>query len=191
MFRQYKNNKSKRCGLIASRSETFRAVPRIAHPYCRAKPKVYLLLTWKAGRLALLYFCFAERHSSRSRVSEGMKHFSWRQEETRSLLFPSSHTRLASPEVVDRGLAESVLEPSIGVGPFKKDFFCLTQVWPLAWVLLLCRATVYDAGPALSSTCLVTGSITDSSHHISPDTRRYMRQGLINVEPMSQTVGQH
>ena len=104
---------------------------------------------------------------------------------------PSSHTRLASPEVVDRGLAESVLEPSIGVGTFKKDFFCLTQVWPLAWVLLLCRATVYDAGPALSSTCLVTGSITDSSHHISPDTRRYMRQGLINAEPMSQTVGQH
>ena len=42
--------------------------------------------------------------------------------------YPSSHTRLASPEVVDRGLAESVLEPSIGVGTFKKDFFCLTQV---------------------------------------------------------------
>ena len=36
-----------------------------------------------------------------------------------------------------------------------------------------------------------TGSITDSSHHISPDTRRYMQQGWINVEPMSQTVGQH
>ena len=35
-----------------------------------------------------------------------------------------------------------------------------------------------------------TGSITDSSHHISPDTRRYMRQGWINVEPMSQPVGQ-
>ena len=42
--------------------------------------------------------------------------------------FPSSHTRLASPEVVDRGLAESVSKPSIGVGTFKKDFFCLTQV---------------------------------------------------------------
>ena len=26
-------------------------------------------------------------------------------------------------------------------------------------------------------------------HHISPDTRRYMRQGWINVEPTSQTVG--
>ena len=82
------------------------------------------------------------------------------------MVFPPSHTRLASPEVVDQGLAESVLEPSIGVGTF-------------------------DAGPALSSTCMVTGSITDSSHHISPDTRRYMRQGWINVEPMSQTVGQH
>ena len=41
---------------------------------------------------------------------------------------PSSHTRLAAPEVIDRGLAESVLKPSIGVGTFKKDFFCLTQV---------------------------------------------------------------
>ena len=40
----------------------------------------------------------------------------------------SSHTRLAFPEVVDRGLAESVLKPSIGVGTFKKDFLCLTQV---------------------------------------------------------------
>ena len=30
-----------------------------------------------------------------------------------------------------------------------------------------------------------------SSHHISPDTIRYMRQGWINVGPMSQTVGQH
>ena len=29
---------------------------------------------------------------------------------------------------VDRGLAESVLKPSTGVGTFKKDFFCLTQV---------------------------------------------------------------
>ena len=37
--------------------------------------------------------------------------------------YTSSHTRLASPEVVDRGLAESVLKPSIGVGTFKKDFF--------------------------------------------------------------------
>ena len=27
--------------------------------------------------------------------------------------------------------------------------------------------------------------------HISPDTRRYMRQGWNNVEPTSQTVGQH
>ena len=27
-----------------------------------------------------------------------------------------------------RGLAESVLKLSIGVGTFKKDFFCLTQV---------------------------------------------------------------
>ena len=35
----------------------------------------------------------------------------------------SSHTRLASPGVVDRGLAESVLKPSIGVGTSKKDFF--------------------------------------------------------------------
>ena len=42
--------------------------------------------------------------------------------------FPSSHTRLASLEVVDRGLAESVLKSSIGVGTFKKEFFCLTQV---------------------------------------------------------------
>ena len=57
------------------------------------------------------------------------------------------------------------------------------------------RATVYDAGPTLNDTSLVaensTRSITDSSHHISPDTRRYMRQGWINVEPTSQTVGQH
>ena len=30
----------------------------------------------------------------------------------------SSHTRLAAPEVVDRGLAETVLKPSIGVGTF-------------------------------------------------------------------------
>ena len=34
----------------------------------------------------------------------------------------SSHTWLAAPEVVDRGLAESVLKPSI-----EKYFFCLTQ----------------------------------------------------------------
>ena len=45
-----------------------------------------------------------------------------------SIYDASSHTRLASPEVVDRGLAESVSKPSIGVGTFKKDFFCLTQV---------------------------------------------------------------
>ena len=31
---------------------------------------------------------------------------------------PSSHTRLAAPEVVDRGLAETALKPSIGVGTF-------------------------------------------------------------------------
>ena len=48
------------------------------------------------------------------------------------LVIASSHTRLASPEVVDRGLAESVLKLSIGVGAFKKDFFCLTKVCPLA-----------------------------------------------------------
>ena len=36
---------------------------------------------------------------------------------------PSSHTRLAFLEVVYRGLVESVLKPSIGVGTFKKDFF--------------------------------------------------------------------
>ena len=52
-----------------------------------------------------------------------------------------------------------------------------------------------DAGPTLGNTCLVaeniTGSITDSSHHISLDTERYMRQGWINVEPTSQTAGQH
>ena len=88
----------------------------------------------------------------------------------------SSHTRLASPEVVDRGLAESMLEPSIGVGTFKKVFFCLTQVWPLAWVLLLCRATVYAAGPALSSTCLVTGSITDI-----PTTSHQTRDGRVGL----------
>ena len=35
------------------------------------------------------------------------------------------------------------------------------------------------------------GSITDSSYHVSPGTRRYMRQGWINVEPTSQTVSQH
>ena len=42
-----------------------------------------------------------------------------------SRLLASSHTRLASPEVVNRGLAESVSKPSIGVGTFKKDFFLL------------------------------------------------------------------
>ena len=36
---------------------------------------------------------------------------------------PFSHTRLAFLEVVDRGLAESVLKPSIGVGTFKKNLF--------------------------------------------------------------------
>ena len=31
--------------------------------------------------------------------------------------------RLAAPEVADRGLAVSVLKPSIGGGTFEKDFF--------------------------------------------------------------------
>ena len=53
----------------------------------------------------------------------------------------SSHPRLAAPEVVDRGLAESVLKPSIGVGTFKKKKFYLTPKFDL-W-----HECCFNAGP--------------------------------------------
>ena len=47
---------------------------------------------------------------------------------------PSSSARLAIPEVVDRPCWNRV-ESAYWSGDLQKIFFCLTQVWPLAWVL--------------------------------------------------------
>ena len=95
----------------------------------------------------------------------------------------SSHTRLAYPEVVDRGLAESVLKPSIGVGTFKKDFDpSLTSGMSAALLLGHCLQRRPCIKQRVSGGENSTGSITDSSHHISADTRRYMRQGWINIK---------
>ena len=72
---------------------------------------------------------FLHVHRRRDHVKNKVKH---KARPSVSIVSASSHTRLAAPEVVDRGLAESVLKPSIGGGTFKKDFFCVTQVCPLA-----------------------------------------------------------
>ena len=112
-----------------------------------------------------------------------------------TLLWPTSLKKTRSLMFDDHSRQVHWLCRSVGVGTFKKDFFCLTTSLTSGMSAVLMQGHCLRRRPCnkqhMSGRQNFTGSITDSSHHISPDTRRYMRQGWINVEPTSQTVGQH
>ena len=90
------------------------------------------------------------------------------------MINPASSARLATPEVADRPCCNSV-ESAYWSGDFLKRFFLFAQSLISGMSAVLCGATVYDTDPTLTNTCLLadeylTGNVSDTDHHISPDT---------------------
>ena len=105
---------------------------------------------------------------------------------------PSSHTRLASPEVVDRGLAESVSKTIYWSGDFQESFFLFDPSLTSGMSVVLMWGHCLRHRPYIKQH-MSAGRVAHRKcrRHRPPHLTRLVREGWINVDPTSQTAGQH